>query len=91
LDALRATLEVRVSNRAAQALYRKYGFEIVSRRKRYYANNNEDAYIMATPLFETPAFQRDLNRRRAQLYTRLQAGGESLAATDAIRIPAQEP
>ncbi len=91
LDALRATLEVRVSNRAAQGLYRKYSFGIVSRRKRYYANNNEDAYIMATPPFETPAFQRNLNRRRAQLYTRLQAGGEGLPATDAIRITAQEP
>jgi ribosomal-protein-alanine N-acetyltransferase len=90
LDALRATLEVRVSNRSAQALYRKYSFEIVSRRKRYYANDNEDAYIMATPFFETPAFQRNLNRRRAQLYTRLQAGREGLPATDAIRIPAQE-
>jgi ribosomal-protein-alanine N-acetyltransferase len=91
LDALRATLEVRVSNRAAQALYRKYSFEIVSRRKRYYANNNEDAYIMATPSFEAHAFQRNLNRRRAQLYTHLQAGGEGLPATDAIRITAQEP
>jgi [ribosomal protein S18]-alanine N-acetyltransferase len=90
LDARRATLEVRVSNGGAQALYRKYSFEIVSRRKRYYANNNEDAYIMATPLFETLAFQRNLNRRRAQLHTRLQARGRGLPATDAMHITTQE-
>lgn len=88
LGALRATLEVRVSNQAAQGLYRKYGFEIVSRRKRYYSNDNEDAYIMATPPFETPAFQRNLNQRRAQLYRRLQAGGENPAKADPIRTSA---
>ena len=32
LGARRMTLEVRVSNRAAQALYRAYGFEVVGRR-----------------------------------------------------------
>ena len=88
-EALRATLEVRVSNQAAQGLYRKYGFEIVSRRKRYYSNDNEDAYIMATPPFETPGFQSNLNQRRAQLHRRLQAGGESLDDADPIRIQAR--
>ena len=70
LDARRATLEVRISNRSAQGLYRKYGFEIVSRRRRYYSDNNEDAYIMATPLFETPDFQTNLRDCRARLYAR---------------------
>ena len=42
------TLEVRVSNTVAQSLYRKYGFQIVGRRKRYYSDNGEDAYIMST-------------------------------------------
>ena len=41
-----ATLEVRVSNKVAQSLYVKYGFEFVGTRKRYYSDNNEDAYIM---------------------------------------------
>ncbi len=71
--ARRATLEVRVSNQAAQGLYRKYGFEIESRQRRYYSDNNEDAYLMATPPFDTPAFQANLEQRRAQLYARLQA------------------
>ena len=39
-------LEVRVSNLAAQKLYGRYGFKIVGTRKKYYQDNNEDAYIM---------------------------------------------
>ncbi|MGD8404143.1 MAG: ribosomal protein S18-alanine N-acetyltransferase [Anaerolineales bacterium] len=41
-----ALLEVRAGNRAAQALYQKYGFEAVGRRERYYKDNNEDAVLM---------------------------------------------
>ena len=43
------TLEVRASNEVARSLYRKYGFREVGVRKRYYADNNEDAVIMTTP------------------------------------------
>jgi len=43
------TLEVRVSNEPAQALYRKYGFTVQGTRKRYYSDNNEDASIMWSP------------------------------------------
>ncbi len=49
-----ATLEVRVSNEPAQALYRQFGFEVVGRRPRYYNDNNEDALLMtASSLDET--------------------------------------
>ncbi|MBK9050627.1 MAG: ribosomal protein S18-alanine N-acetyltransferase [Chloroflexi bacterium] len=41
-----ATLEVRRSNEVAQALYRKYGFEQVGLRPRYYQDTGEDACIM---------------------------------------------
>lgn len=40
------TLEVRKSNIAAQRLYKKYGFNIIGERKRYYSDNGEDAWIM---------------------------------------------
>lgn len=40
------TLEVRVSNTVAQELYRKMGFSVQGTRKKYYSDNNEDAYIM---------------------------------------------
>ncbi len=39
-------LEVRKSNIPAQNLYKDFKFKIVGERKKYYANNNEDAYIM---------------------------------------------
>jgi ribosomal-protein-alanine N-acetyltransferase len=73
----RATLEVRVSNLVAQGLYHKYGFEIVSIRKRYYSDSGEDAYIMTTPPFDTAEFQANLQQRRSQLHLRLRAVVES--------------
>ncbi|MCC2671247.1 MAG: alanine acetyltransferase [Armatimonadetes bacterium] len=42
----RITLEVREGNTGALHLYRKYGFSPVSRRPRYYMDNNEDAIVM---------------------------------------------
>jgi ribosomal-protein-alanine N-acetyltransferase len=64
------TLECRVSNTAAQALYEKYGFQRLGIRKRYYTDNNEDALIMTTPSIEEPAYAagieelRELHHRR---------------------------
>lgn len=40
------TLEVRVSNKSAQGLYRKLGFVDSGIRPGYYRDNNEDALIM---------------------------------------------
>lgn len=40
------TLEVRPSNSAARNLYTSLGFKEKGRRKRYYADTNEDAIIM---------------------------------------------
>ncbi|GIO51815.1 ribosomal protein S18-alanine N-acetyltransferase [Paenibacillus cellulositrophicus] len=47
----RMTLEVRVSNRVAQNLYMKMGFEPAGLRKGYYSDNQEDAMIMWAELF----------------------------------------
>jgi ribosomal-protein-alanine N-acetyltransferase len=44
--AARYTLEVRVSNRAAIAMYENFGFRSAGRRRRYYHDNGEDALIM---------------------------------------------
>ena len=46
------TLEVRKSNEAAQGLYKKYGFDIIGERKRYYSDNGEDAWIMTKTFTE---------------------------------------
>lgn len=48
------TLEVRVSNETAQALYGKYGFTRQGVRRRYYSDNGEDAYIMWSPSIREP-------------------------------------
>jgi ribosomal-protein-alanine N-acetyltransferase len=40
------TLECRITNDPALALYEKYGFERVGLRRRYYSDNQEDAYIL---------------------------------------------
>ena len=40
------TLEVRVSNGAAQAMYRQFGYAPAGVRKNYYTETNEDALIM---------------------------------------------
>lgn len=42
----RYTLEVRVSNRSAIAMYERFGFRPAGRRRRYYHDNGEDALIM---------------------------------------------
>jgi ribosomal-protein-alanine N-acetyltransferase len=40
------TLEVRLSNKGAQDLYRRFGFSPVGVRKGYYQETNEDALVM---------------------------------------------
>jgi ribosomal-protein-alanine N-acetyltransferase len=40
------TLEVRVGNKAAQELYRQFGFRPCGIRKNYYVETNEDALVM---------------------------------------------
>jgi ribosomal-protein-alanine N-acetyltransferase len=39
-------LEVRESNVAAQEMYRKFGYVVSGRRRRYYKDNDEDAILM---------------------------------------------
>ena len=67
------TLEVRVSNVAAQTLYRKYGFSVRGSRKRYYSDNNEDALIMWSDALDEPEFRANVEIRRRALEHRLGA------------------
>ncbi len=50
------TLEVRLSNRAAQDLYRRFGFGPVGVRKNYYQETNEDALVMWVHEIDTPDY-----------------------------------
>ena len=51
------TLEVRMSNEAAQALYRKYGFSEGGLRPRYYSDDFEDALIMRRENIDSAKFR----------------------------------
>ena len=58
LGARIVTLEVRVSNTVAQALYAKYGFITAGTRRKYYSDNGEDALIMSTEDIAGSAYQK---------------------------------
>ena len=45
-------LEVRESNQAARAMYRKFGYIETGRRTRYYRDNDEDAILMSLDSLE---------------------------------------
>jgi len=61
-DSRVVTLEVRTSNSAAQALYKKYGFTEVGMRRGYYTDNREDAVLMTTEAITSASFQSRFQR-----------------------------
>jgi ribosomal-protein-alanine N-acetyltransferase len=67
IGAARMTLEVRVSNEAAQRLYRRFGFVVTGRRQRYYTDDGEDALIMTTSELNGPSMQSLFAIERARL------------------------
>jgi len=67
----RATLEVRVSNQAAIALYTKFGFQVAGTRKRYYQDNGEDALVLWFNGLHHPDFRDRLADWHTQLSDRL--------------------
>jgi len=55
------TLEVRASNKAAQALYSKYGFKEVGVRNNYYSDNQEDAVLMTVDGITSASFRKEFH------------------------------
>lgn len=76
MGAKNLTLEVRVSNTRAQAMYRNFGFEEVGIRKNYYTDVREDALIMW-------AYDIDSDAYRA----RLKAIDESIPGRTVVHDP----
>jgi ribosomal-protein-alanine N-acetyltransferase len=66
-DVRSLTLEVRLSNRAAQELYRRFGFAPVGVRKNYYAETNEDALVMWAHEVQRPEFAEMLDAVERQV------------------------
>jgi ribosomal-protein-alanine N-acetyltransferase len=56
------TLEVRASNKEAQALYRKYGLVDVGTRRGYYMDNKEDAVIMTADAITSLSYLEKLKK-----------------------------
>jgi len=69
-EAKNLTLEVRVSNLGAQALYRQFGFVPAGIRKNYYSETNEDALVMWANDIDSP----DYAERLAAIEAKLLAG-----------------
>lgn len=72
------TLEVRVSNDPAIALYNKWGFSIQGTRKRYYSDNNEDAHVMWSKAISDPVYRHDLAILRHRVLQRVGGAVEGL-------------
>ncbi len=77
------TLEVRVSNVTAQALYEKYGFAKHGVRRRYYSDNGEDADIMWSASLHDPDYLRKIDGLRDSLFARFR--------TQNVEIETREP
>lgn len=75
MEAEAATLEVRVANQGAQALYRQFGFAPVGVRPNYYAETGEDALIMWAHGLQTPTYAAVLAAQEARLETPPGASG----------------
>lgn len=56
------TLEVRVSNKAAQNLYYQFGFAPAGIRPNYYSGNKEDALIMWAEDIDTTAYHNRIGK-----------------------------
>ena len=69
------TLEVRASNKAAQALYSKCGFIEVGTRPGYYTDNKEDAVLMTVDGINTTPFLDEFSRLRQSFMQR--SGGQA--------------
>lgn len=74
-----ATLECRVSNDVARALYRDYGFYEVGMRKAYYSDNHEDAVIMTTEELTSAPYRERFERLEQSLAERFPGVAPRLA------------
>jgi ribosomal-protein-alanine N-acetyltransferase len=65
------TLEVRVSNYAAQNLYFKYGFKNLGTRRKYYQDNDEDALVLWAEAIGSEEFNKNVKARMLELQEKM--------------------
>ncbi len=78
----RATLEVRVSNQTALSLYKKFGFQEVGKRRRYYQDTGEDAVILWRNHLATAEFNKILMEWHQEIKANLDIKGWNLLISD---------
>lgn len=61
------TLEVRISNEPAQALYKRFGLVPAGVRRGYYEPDNEDALVMWARDIDTPRYRERMERLMHEL------------------------
>lgn len=74
----RATLEVRVSNQAAIALYQGMGFKQAGQRRHYYSTPEEDALILWQGDLQAPSFSQFLAVQQQTITQQLTEAGWQL-------------
>jgi [ribosomal protein S18]-alanine N-acetyltransferase len=89
MGANQLTLEVRVSNEAAKALYRRFGFVPAGARKAYYADNGEDALVMWAHDIRGRGFQERLAQAAAP--TKLEVVRSGFGGTVGAARPVVHP
>jgi ribosomal-protein-alanine N-acetyltransferase len=67
----RATLEVKDSNTKAIYLYKKFGFKLAGKRKKYYQKTGEDALIFWRNDLAKPSFLESLTHWQRQIQSQL--------------------
>ena len=70
-----ATLEVRISNKGAIALYESLGFQCVGERRKYYQDTGESALILWKKGLQTDGFRAELTAWNKQNKAALQQAG----------------
>ena len=79
-----ATLEVRISNHAAQKLYERLGFVTIGQRKKYYQDTGEDALILWNKGLQNQSFHHDLEQLKQQTVARLQKTGWAITTPNLL-------
>ncbi len=83
-----ATLEVRISNVGAIALYQKFGFQEVGKRRNYYqeGDQSEDALILWRKGLQHPEFPQTLRGWEETISQQLRRSGWQLAVGSGLAI-----
>jgi [ribosomal protein S18]-alanine N-acetyltransferase len=66
------SLEVRVTNRVAQSMYEKFGFEVAGVRRGYYVETHEDALVMIVRDADSTDYRLLLERIRKDIDSSLE-------------------